>query len=487
MDRVKLTTETDPQQAIDNINGHDHTQAWETPIPTGGVADGAITTAKMADGAVSTEKIKNGAVDSTKLAQALLDLISQGGSGGANSPGYFSRDIPFYASDKLTIATPNRLWVNMAKKGYMLETQKTFDISADASWDSAATLWQANHDYAVNDVIYPAATKTGYYYRCTTAGKSSTLAPTFPTTLGATYSDGNVVWICELDFTVAANRKGKDFYIYSCIPANGTEPILVLSANSTVPLRYTADTSRKIGGFHTLCADVGTITGHTLSGYVAGNILPASVWDLKHRPVCSPEGMVYVDGLDIWIDIYLASYTGSYSNSPENLKLVSKYGANTADGASAEKFHWYKFSQIFSRQKKRMLHHSEFIAASIGSNQSTNIYGSADVNTTGGHIDTASRRMISNFGLEDCCGFLWQWGQDDGGTNTGGSYANAYDANDKYVGGQSYADSSRVLLGGFWSHAANCGSRCSVWINGPLALVSNCGSRGASEPLRGAY
>lgn len=95
MDRVKLTTDTDPQQAIDNINGHDHTQAWETPIPTGGVADGAITTAKMADGAVSTEKIKNGAVDSTKLAQALLDLISQGGSGGANSPGYFSEIFHF--------------------------------------------------------------------------------------------------------------------------------------------------------------------------------------------------------------------------------------------------------------------------------------------------------------------------------------------------------------------------------------------------------
>ena len=132
------------------------------------------------------------------------------------------------------------------------------------------------------------------------------------------------------DFTVAENRKERLLY-YSCIPANGTEPIIVLSANSTVPLRYTADTSRKIGGFHTLCADVGTITEHTLRGYVAGDILPASVWDLKHRPVCSPEGMVYVDGLDIWIDIYLASYTGSYSNSPENLKLVSEC-AITADG-----------------------------------------------------------------------------------------------------------------------------------------------------------
>ena len=30
-------------------------------------------------------------------------------------PGCYERDIPFYASDKLAIATPNRLWVNIVK------------------------------------------------------------------------------------------------------------------------------------------------------------------------------------------------------------------------------------------------------------------------------------------------------------------------------------------------------------------------------------
>ena len=486
--------------------------------------------------------------DTTQIATTAFVAAASAANGGANSPGYFSRDIPFYASDKLTIATPNRLWVNIAKKGYILEAQKTFDISADASWDSAATLWQENHDYAVNDVIYPSATKTGYYYRCTTAGKSSAIAPTFPTTLGATYNDGNAVWICQLDFTysptttvraastaytvgamirlsttdgfvykcttagttaataptfpavagstvtdgtavwtciLGSNRAGKNFYIYACLPATGIVPEIVLSDNSTIPLKYTAGNSRKIGGFHCLCADAGTITGHTLSGYVAGDVLPTSVWDLSHRPKSEPEGMAYIDGLDIWVDIYLSSYTGAYSNTPEDLKLQSVYGANTADGASTEKFHWYKFSQVFSRQKKRMLHHSEFIAASIGSNQSTNIYGSTDVNIAGGHRDTAGRRMISNFGLEDCCGFLYQWGQDDGGGYTGASSVNAYDANDKYVGGQSYNDSFRVLLGGRSSNAAICGSRCSAWSSDPLYLNADCGSRGASEPLRG--
>ena len=41
-----------------------------------------------------------------------------------------------------------------------------------------------------------------------------------------------------------------------------------------------------------------------------------------------------------------------------------------------------------------------------------NIAGSNDPGTTGGHKDTAGRRMISNYGVEDCCGVLWQWTKD---------------------------------------------------------------------------
>lgn len=390
---------------------------------------------------------------STKL--ATTEFVTTA-AGGANSPGYFSRDIPFYASDKLTIATPNRFWVNIAKKGYMLETQKTFDISADASWDSAATLWQATHDYAVNDVIYPATTKTGYYYRCTTAGKSSTNAPTFPTTLGATYNDGNVVWICELDFTVAANRKGKDFYIYSCIPANGTEPILVLSANSTVPLRYTADTSRKIGGFHTLCADVGTITGHTLSGYVAGDILPASVWDLKHRPVCSPEGMVFIDGMNVWMGIYFLSSSGTASNR----QLATVYNGVIADGASSPTWNDFDFIETLGKQRMRLPSDDECTVATQGNPQGVTISGAADPNTTGGHVSTSSVRLISNYGIEDGCGVMRTWCR-------GYFYLSGY---------------VRMLFGGYWGDGASCGSRC-LSNDAVGTLYPRCGARAASEPL----
>ncbi|WP_428565099.1 MAG: hypothetical protein ACP59X_03485 [Solidesulfovibrio sp. DCME] len=126
------------------------------------------------------------------------------------------------------------------------------------------------------------------------------------------------------DFTNPLLRAGKDFYLYAIESASGAS--ILVSPRSTYPTGYTEATSRKIGGFHCLCTDVGVISGHPLSGYVAGDILPASVWDLKHRPVCAPEGMVYVAGINRWVDIYLASVSGG--------KLVSVNGGAIADGAT---------------------------------------------------------------------------------------------------------------------------------------------------------
>ncbi|WP_428568701.1 MAG: hypothetical protein ACP59X_09885 [Solidesulfovibrio sp. DCME] len=156
------------------------------------------------------------------------------------------------------------------------------------------------------------------------------------------------------DFTNPLLRAGKDFYLYAIESASGAS--ILVSPRSTYPTGYTEATSRKIGGFHCLCTDVGVISGHPLSGYVAGDILPASVWDLKHRPVCAPEGMVYVAGINRWVDIYLASVSGG--------KLVSVNGGAIADGASATAFHWYKFSQWLGAIGKRMPTQHDFVAAS---------------------------------------------------------------------------------------------------------------------------
>lgn len=400
------------------------------------------------------------------------------------------------------LVSPAYILVNVGGNGYESKAAITLDISKDATWDTAAQEWQASHAYAVGDVVYPTSGHTTYYYRCITAGTSSTLTPSFPTTLGSTYNDGNVVWECQLDYTQAVNRKGKDFYVYAC--ADGDALKLVVSPNSTVPTKYTADSSRKIGGFHCLCADVGTISGHALSGYVAGDILPASVWDLKFRATSENEGMVW-DGSQ-WVDIYLDSWNGS--------SLVSAYGGVVADGYSTKPFHGELFVEEFAKVKKHLISRDQYVAFAKGSNEKTNIKGSVDANTTGGHVDTAGRRMISNIGCEDCCGWMWQWTSDISGhpnastsnsdmpgsggqtsSSEGDHWLNGYDwqndgrsvANINIDGstniyGHSYGALSRAIVGGGWDAGSSCGSRSVALTNLSSHRHGDRAGRGASEP-----
>ena len=275
----------------------------------------------------------------------------------------------------------------------------------------------------------------------------------------------------------ASARKGKDVYIYACEPESGTAPVFVLSMNSTVPANYTAQNSRKIGGFHCLAVDVGTISGHTLSGYVAGDILPQTVWDLIHRPACdSPEGMFYVPETDTWMDIYGLSWDGS--------KLVSVYGGTWADGTSAKKWHGEATLEQLQKQGKRLAWRHEFQMAAKGSNENTNIQGNADPTTTGGHVDTAGRRMISNYGGEDMCGVLWQWCMDLGFAGGTGwvdcLYNNAVD--DRSYG-QSYGNLYRLFVGGCWNVGTYCGSRCADCGDVSAHVLAIYGARGACEPL----
>ena len=272
-----------------------------------------------------------------------------------------------------------------------------------------------------------------------------------------------------------ANLAGKDVYIYACEPTSGTEPIFVLSLNSTVPTGYTANNSRKIGGFHCLCKDVGVIEGHTLSGYVTGDILPATRWDLLHRPKGEPEGFAYEELTDCWIAIYLPSWDGT--------KLVSVYNGVIADGTSTKKWHGEAFYEQFAKQGMRLVWRHEFQMTAKGSNEGTGIKNAADPNTTGGHVDSNNRRMISNIGLEDCCGCSWQWAMDlsfAGGSAWNDSVYNSNVDSQRY--GQSYGTLYRLILGAFWNNGSHCGSRSLACHVASSYVASDCSARGASEP-----
>lgn len=446
-----------------------------------------------ADGAESlgtSAKNWNSLYAKTATIQDDLKVGSINGMPFLTTPNLYEPNVSFSSPIKTTIASPDRCRIEINNAEYDITERVLLNVEDHSSWDYQAVAWQANTVKAVNDAVYPAEGKTGFVYVATSGGTTGSSTPTWPTTVGATYNDGSVIWQCVIDRATAAKRAGQDSYIYACVPATGTEAKLLLSDSKTVPFGYTALTARKVGGFHCLCVDVGTISGHTLSGYTAGNILPLSVWDLKHRPVSAPEGMVFVEGINKWVDIYLASYSGG--------TLVSAFNQSTADGASSPIFHGEKFIEQFGLQKKTLVWRDEFVVFAKGSNEETNIMGSADAVVTGGHIDTNSRRMISNYGIEDCCGFLWQWCRDimentPGSTFTSGNYwLNGYSPlNDSVYNsqvdsrpyGKSWGLLRRARVGGGWDDGTGCGSRSASLSEFSSHVDAYYGARGASEPI----
>ena len=198
-------------------------------------------------------------------------------------------------------------------------------------------------------------------------------------------------------YATAANRAGLDFYIYACQPLGGIEPNFILSANSTYPTGYTLSTSRKIGGFHGLCLSVGTISGHTLTGYLTGSILPQSVWCLKHRAkAISNAGLVYIPPIKKWCAIYLASGTLSTPS------IV--FGGTILDTVT-----YYSSVDAAFILKMILPDDYEFSVLASGSNEGTNIVNDADSVTVTAAVDSNNRRMISNYGVESCCGNMWQF------------------------------------------------------------------------------
>lgn len=215
-------------------------------------------------------------------------------------------------------------------------------------------------------------------------------------------TNAGTVWLDE-DITITPDdldtgvmEAGKDYNLYACYDDGFLD--VKYSLASTYPTGYTADNTIRAGGFHSLCANVGTISGHSLSGYLAGEILPASVWDLRHRARnLDNRGLVYDDLLQLWIQIYLASDDG-------NNGVQSVNNATILDIID-----WNAFVERAGKVGLRLLSDPEFQIAVRGCNEETNIAGGADPVTTGGHLDTAGRRMISNIGLEDTCGAMHQW------------------------------------------------------------------------------
>jgi hypothetical protein len=198
-----------------------------------------------------------------------------------------------------------------------------------------------------------------------------------------------------------------------------------------------------IGGFHTLIADVGLIPGHPLSGYLAGDPLPASFWTQNHRAQCDRnDGLVYDPKYGIWVSIYLAM--------DDNRQILN--------------LSFDQFEEYGKERGIRLITSDEFSSAAEGSNEMTNIQNSRRPDTSGGHVDQMGRRMISNIGCEDCAGFLWQY------------LSTPHPVYSDY----------QLIAGGDWGIAAIAGSRCRSASYYRWDTYTGIGARFVSEPRKPA-
>ena len=329
----------------------------------------------------------------------------------------------------------------------------------------------------------------------------------------------------ERTATRTSHDEGRDFYGY-LVPDFDTEDgvKIVVSCNATYPNdiseRYTAANTRKVFSFHTLCANAGSnlqgkiaetpscglVAGdtvlvkqypdddedgfydfynvpvisvsvkakydvvtvqHPLAGFLSGQILPESVFCIGFRPESEPTGMVYDIDTDIATDIYLQSGKGR--------NTASEYGATITDTREHQ-----NHQDDMRHVRKRLLRDHEFSSIALGSNEGTNIKGSADPVTTGGHVDTGERRMISFIGCEDCCGALWQWLEEV--SANGSSDWSTYDGQADFGG--TYGASYAVMAGAYWCDSRSSGSRARFGDSARSTVDATFGGRGASHMKR---
>jgi hypothetical protein len=264
------------------------------------------------------------------------------------------------------------------------------------------------------------------------------------------------------DYTVAENRAGKDFYIYLVAPTEGTVPKIVISASPIAPSGYSTTTSKLVGGFHCVCLAYGTIEGHPLTGYLAGDIIPNSVWDLKNysSALIYNVGQVLDPSSGIWVGIYPPSGTGANTTSVNG-------------GMISVSRSYYDFVDDGRLIGMRLARGDEFQSFAALSNEGTVISTTAIPSTGGGHSDSAGRRCISAIGVEDCCGIVHQWLNeqsyrfDAADANPAWGWKDPSGGKGKINGQGTYGLVMATAGGAGTSTAANCGSRSRDLSNWP--------------------
>ena len=264
---------------------------------------------------------------------------------------------------------------------------------------------------------------------------------------------------------------GKDYSIFLVPDDTATNGIgIKVSLNKTAPTGYSALNTRRIGGFHTECMDVGTVTeNNSMNGWLAGDIIPNSVWTLWHKPlVASPSGARYVPERDAWKTIYMQSGTG------EN--TVFEYGGTTTRSRTTWD-HELDLALVGWEFPTSI----DFTISEQGIVPLKAISGKAEssVVTVGGWKNENNVRMVTDGGDESACGGIWTILQERGPAG-GTNWANGGTAG--YTDAYQYGTIYRLLGGGAWDGSGYAGPSSRNGYDSALNLSADVGARGWSRP-----
>jgi len=316
------------------------------------------------------------------------------------------------------------------------------------------------------------------------------------TKIGNTYIQQDIELNIDTLLDTGYLQNGKDYYIFA---SQNADPITFLvSLIKTPPQGFIL-----FGGFHTLCVGVGSgltypeggvMKDHKLNGYVAADILPDSIWCINFMAFGRQEGTAYIPTLDEWYQIYWQSGSGANSRS-------------VYQGAITRSRQYVDHVEDMACIGMRLPDDAGYAAAMIGSNEQTAVAGANEAGATtggaGGRVDTAGRRMVSIYGLEEGCGSLWCWLEPTAAAGRQGeisqqltedpiSYGFATISSANYgpfpqAGGKGkfWGVAGALRAGGTWSSGAHCGSRARSALSARSLAASSYGGRGRSRCIRG--
>lgn len=281
---------------------------------------------------------------------------------------------------------------------------------------------------------------------------------------------------------------GDDVYLYAVQGDDGRAG-LVASQNITVPGGYTADNSRRIGGFH--YGRWRPLSERYNAAFVPPvQIVPTSVWDLGHRPTCDPTGMVEVIPGRLWADIYLNSEDGQ---AWPNTVPLSRFNATPLTGTEGYS-RYLDLPRLLANAGKRFPTLAEFFVYADGApqgNDGNNDTAWSATSNSGRTQTGAVAKSVSCTGVVDAVGNAWDPLSDhyDVGSTSSTPYVwdraileNGKDAS--IPRGEVYHVRWRMwLAGGSFDSGAQCGARCAGSSYIPDYVRAYVGLRGVCDSL----